>query len=334
MKSTTGRHRGREYLIKIAKSTLAAGLIFWLIRNDYLNFGDLKIVLDPSVFMGCLLLASVNLFLCHWRWVRLLQAQNFPQDLRNTFPLTAVGWFFNFFVPGGIGGDLVKGFYIVRDNPARRAPAAISILVDRVIGLYSMLLLSVVPLVLNWNLVKSSPPLTSLATLLFIITVVMTVVLGLAFSETLYEINFLPKILKRLPGHHYLLSIYEAFRAYSAQPSVLLQGIVLSLVAQICAVSFMIVVGEAMPGENIPWDAYFFAVPVGFMISAVPIAPAGIGVGQMASLFLFHIYTGQKSQVGPTSITIFQMTMLLWGLVGAYFYLQMKRPQTINEVAQ
>jgi hypothetical protein len=59
----------------------------------------------------------------------------------------------------------------------------------------------------------------------------------------------------------------------------------------------------------------------------LPIAPAGIGVGQVAFLFLFKFYLGKETPLGPTAATAMQVFSFAWGLVGAIFYLQRKKPQ-------
>jgi hypothetical protein len=65
---------------------------------------------------------------------------------------------------------------------------------------------------------------------------------------------------------------------------------------------------------------------IGIIVQALPISPAGIGVGQAAFFFLFNLSLGKESQLGPTAITMIQIMQFMWGLVGAYFYLQRKKP--------
>src|SRR5690606_6224686 len=47
--------------------------------------------------------------------------------------------FFNLVLPGLTGGDLVKAGMAVRDHPHARADALVSVVVDRVIGLWALL---------------------------------------------------------------------------------------------------------------------------------------------------------------------------------------------------
>jgi glycosyltransferase 2 family protein len=72
-------------------------------------------------------------------------------------------------------------------------------------------------------------------------------------------------------------------------------------------------------------------VPLGFIIMALPISVAGVGIGQAAFFFLFKAYTGHESQIGPNGITAYQLLQLALGLIGAVMYLQ--RRKALNPVA-
>jgi hypothetical protein len=77
---------------------------------------------------------------------------------------------------------------------------------------------------------------------------------------------------------------------------------------------------------ELPFSMYCFLVPIGVIVQALPISPAGIGVGQAAFFFLFNLSLGKESQIGPTAITTMQILQFVWGIVGAFFYLQRKKP--------
>ncbi len=80
--------------------------------------------------------------------------------------------------------------------------------------------------------------------------------------------------------------------------------------------------------SDVHWQAYFFVVPIGQMLTAIPISPAGVGVGQAAFYFLFNIYLGHQSQLGPTVMTVGQVMMFGFGIIGAYFYLRRRGSQS------
>ena len=50
--------------------------------------------------------------------------------------------FFNAFLLGSTGGDLLKAYYAARETHHRKTEAVVTVLVDRLIGLFSMLALA------------------------------------------------------------------------------------------------------------------------------------------------------------------------------------------------
>ena len=41
-------------------------------------------------------------------------------------------------MPGAVGGDIIKAFYVCRENSQRKTPVLLSILLDRIIGLLGL----------------------------------------------------------------------------------------------------------------------------------------------------------------------------------------------------
>jgi len=77
------------------------------------------------------------------RWFLLVRAQDLPFTLRNAFRLGLVGYFFNIFLPGAVGGDLVKAAFIAREQK-RRTVAISTVLMDRAIGLLGLVAMAAI----------------------------------------------------------------------------------------------------------------------------------------------------------------------------------------------
>ena len=70
------------------------------------------------------------------RWMILLRVQGIRISWGRLYGLLMVGLFFSLFIPGGTGGDLVKGYYLLKEAPVgRRTSAALSVVMDRLLGL-------------------------------------------------------------------------------------------------------------------------------------------------------------------------------------------------------
>ena len=68
------------------------------------------------------------------RWHFLVRAVDLPLRMRDTLRLGFLGYLYNFVLPGGVGGDFVKGGFLAREQPGRRTEAVLTVLVDRIVG--------------------------------------------------------------------------------------------------------------------------------------------------------------------------------------------------------
>src|SRR5262249_54885324 len=78
--------------------------------------------------------AVVTTFL---RWFLLVRALDLPLSLRNAMRYGLIGLFFSSFLPGSVGGDIIKGAVLARGQ-SRRTAAFATVLMDRGIALWAL----------------------------------------------------------------------------------------------------------------------------------------------------------------------------------------------------
>lgn len=111
--------------------------------------------------LGALLtLAPFLITFARLRWV--LSATGLEISLLRVVKIGFIGAFFNTFLLGGLGGDVVKLAWLAREagDGARTAAA---VLVDRILALLAVLSLGGVALLLSWGALPASPGLRHLA---------------------------------------------------------------------------------------------------------------------------------------------------------------------------
>ncbi len=79
--------------------------------------------------------AATSITVTFVRWYFLVRAQDLPFTLRDALRLGLVGNFFNIFLPGSVGGDLLKAAFLAREQE-RRTVAVSTVLIDRGVGLW------------------------------------------------------------------------------------------------------------------------------------------------------------------------------------------------------
>src|SRR5262249_40872336 len=84
-------------------------------------------------FLICL--ASISLTVV--RWCILVRAQALPFTMTNALRLGLVGFFLSTFLPGSVGGDVVKAAFIAREQ-SRRTVAVATVIMDRALALWAL----------------------------------------------------------------------------------------------------------------------------------------------------------------------------------------------------
>ena len=93
--------------------------------------------IDGGALGAAFFLYGFSLLVTIFRWHILLRAQNLAAAPLTTLRISLLGFFFSTFLPGSVGGDLVKAAAVARGQ-SRRTAAVATVLMDRVIGLWSL----------------------------------------------------------------------------------------------------------------------------------------------------------------------------------------------------
>jgi hypothetical protein len=135
---------------KLLKYLLAFGLLGYVVYANWAppSGSGLKDVwqahvvdrqpIDGGSFSAALVLYGISLLATLYRWHVLVRAQDLPITLLGTVRIGLLGFFFNTFLPGSVGGDLVKAAAVAREQ-SRRTAAVATVIMDRVIGLWSLI---------------------------------------------------------------------------------------------------------------------------------------------------------------------------------------------------
>ncbi|MDX1523663.1 MAG: lysylphosphatidylglycerol synthase transmembrane domain-containing protein, partial [Anaerolineae bacterium] len=115
---------------------LMAGLFYWFLADP--GKREVLVELITRANYWYMLLALIFFIIAvvtnAIKWNILLKAQGINVPLRAITNYTFVGQFFNNFLPANVGGDVMRGFGLARYTE-QSAEAAVSVIVDRLIGL-------------------------------------------------------------------------------------------------------------------------------------------------------------------------------------------------------
>ncbi len=297
-------------------------------------FGSLK---NPLIVLGGLICLSLQavVFALRWRTIVNTHLKQSPSQSHDYKIPTAIkhnfiGQFFNFFIPSGVGGDLVKAYTVSKDEHITKHNTFSLVTVDRVLGLFSMILFSTIFLFIEY--LKGMPE--NLAYFLHISLGLLSIAcLGLI---TIYNSQHVIVKLKPIANQK-LVKTFIHFLEHTQmnlrlclQNNVFFKVISISFLAQILSISFLYFVARNQTGQEISLLQFIPLACFAFMSSAVPLTPAGIGVGQAAFYFIFSFINTPIALAVTTGISLMQFFQLLISLPGGYFFLTNK--QTLKNI--
>ena len=134
----------KKALLNLLKIALPAALIWWLLsRIEPQQLEMLQTRPKNWTLLGlafAMSFAAVSITFLRW-WL-LVCTLGLTFRIRDAFRLGFLCYLLNFVSVGGVGGDLFKAVFIAREQPGKRGHAVATVLVDRIVGLYSLLLVA------------------------------------------------------------------------------------------------------------------------------------------------------------------------------------------------
>jgi uncharacterized membrane protein YbhN (UPF0104 family) len=321
----------RTRLLEIVKWSFSIGVLVLLVRSGKLSLADIQTFLsNPRAAVICLLLIMTLYATAFVRWRLLLRSQGIFLKYREVFQLGMLGQFFSTFIPGAVGGDLIKAVYVARRFPDRKMQTVSTILMDRIIGLMAMIVLGATAFLVGRERVLASPhPSAPLVAGLGWALVAGAVVVLLGLSLLPWIGRSLPAEMPASWKHRFprlvrFEGLYLAAKAYQSRTSSLWLGMGMSFFMHMLNVSVLFTVARSVFGAA-PWgnvDAPLFILGsiLGLASTAVPVAPMGLGVGQFAFAAIFQAMGAPTENFGALLITGLQMSGLLVNLTGSVFF--------------
>jgi hypothetical protein len=248
------------------------------------------------------------------RWWRLLALAGCPTGWWNALRLTFLGLFFNNVLPGATGGDVPKGLMIAKENPGRGADALMTVLVDRIFGMVALALLALVVILIVPG------PFDALRPGLLLGLALVAVGALLYAQKGLRRALGLSALVDRLPLGEKLRQLDRAALHYFKRPGGMAVAFGFSFVNHVLVTLGAVALGRAIGVHGVELIDYFVLVPVGNLISAVPLAPGGWGVGELAYGALFDMI-GASSALGVAISVTFRLSQLVQSLLGGVFLL-------------
>lgn len=280
------------------------------------------------VVMGLILLTGVA------RWRRVLRVQGLELSWGRAIEISLVSHFFNSFLLGSAGGDVLRAIYTARETHHKKTEAVVTVFVDRILGLWTLLLFGCIMMIPNLALIRGHRYLPLICLTVLAMTVGCSGVVLVALRSGISRgWSGARAFLRRLPKGEALERSLDACRKFGRDPSFLWQTIGISMLLNVLCVLHVQVLAN---GIQMPMSPVLTAmvVPVITALLAVPLSINGLGIRE--NLFVYILC---QPSIGINATSALAVSLLafggslFWSLIGGLVYLTFRRKHHLAEAA-
>jgi uncharacterized protein (TIRG00374 family) len=227
-----------------------------------------------------------------------------------------VSTFVGTFLPASVGGDAVRAYGLSKEG-VRGVDAVASVLMDRLLGVVSILIVAIAGAILARNLLDVRSLFPAFALLALLCAAALTVVFSPRAAVAA------ARVLAHLPrGRDTGTRLVTAIQRYASFHLPMTNVLMCSIAVQVLRVLQTYCLGLAL-GIAVPLGIYFALVPIILLIVLMPITINGIGTTQAGFVWLF----GRAGVAGAPAFALsvlFLAIAVVGNLPGAFLYLSRK----------
>ncbi len=284
---------------------------------------------DPLWLLTACLLLGISFLFASIRWWCLLKVQDIFLPFKTVAALTLIGQFFNAFLLGTTGGDVIKILYVLKYAPSKKTCAMLSIIMDRALGLFILLFIALAALPWHLGLLMKSNDTKNIVYALLIIFGFMLVGAATFAFIPFKSLPFFPhKLWQKISRHDIIESLIAGFRQHG-------QSKYLTLKAILCSFSlflFLFTAGYSIARAihlDVTYIQILIILSVVTCVISLPISIGGNGIREGAFVIMFAAFgvitidrqTGGGQEPAILFSILFFALFSVWSLLGGLVYL-------------
>jgi uncharacterized protein (TIRG00374 family) len=325
----------RKYLPLVLRIAVVAGGITWgYIRISrevgWDQLADTFLRMNPAICVITLAIFVLSMAVIGLRWWVLLRAQAVYIPFWVAVKLYFLGWFYNICMPGSVGGDLVRAWYITHHTD-KKFVSVLSVFVDRLVGLISTLIIAVlfyflflhgqaeVPFARRTASLSATLRHHRTVLLLLVVAVVASfiVIISIRKGRTLLKRIWASS---RAAAAKFIKQFKNAVIVYLTRPLAILLAFALTVSLQIATITGFYFLGRSM-GIDVSVKYYYVFFTLTWVLGAVPVSIGGAVVVEGALVILFTRVAGTEESAAWALALAQRGVWLLAALPGAVIHI-------------
>ena len=304
MLARQGPTEAKKFVVVLLKICISGGLLFTVLSKTGIRKVTATLEgINLQFLIAASLIYIVTIFLSSVRW-RFLLSKDY--ELRKLFSFYMIGSFFNNILPGIIGGDAIKAYYLYRDS-GKSGPAIASVFLDRYIGFSALMALGLMAYPFGFRYFRNS-----------------YIEWALPVIVTLFILaSFLIVVLRIGKRFQIVSGLYDYIALFRSRRSVLAKTFSISIVIQILNILAVSLVSTGLE-IAIPLLPLFIFVPIIATLATAPVSISGLGVREASFVLLFGFLGISPVQATAISFGWF-LSVVVGSLPGFFEYLRYKK---------
>ena len=309
----------------ILKTVIALALIYFLVTYNTLDLYrvfDLDLILVLYIILLCLMIMILGAF----KWFLLLSIQNNEITFFRALESYYLGYALNYYLYA-FTGDVIKIAYIAK-NKKNKTGIALSVILDRVIGLISMgiIILYSLPIIfknLNIKFIYYFFD-NNIYYYYFFITLLIFFIIFFA-RKVLNSIKIKSSILGFLDKYKnkiikMLTRTVDIFFTYKKNSLNIIYNLALAICIQLVIATSLYLISLEMLAEDLDLISHIISSVFVHILNIIPISPGNVGVGEAAFSQIMY-YMNSKVLLEYASVYfIFRLINMIFALPGMFVY--------------
>lgn len=297
-------------------------MVGWVVVSSNIKPAEELARVHHGLYLAAFLVYGVGFVAASFRWYLLLHHIRVFLPFLTVLRLALIGLFFNLFVPGGVGGDLIKMVYLKKESGDRYPQALLTVFLDRLMGLGGLLVVALVAILTNPSVFESSSP--EMKGILGVVG--LAAVGGMAFGVVFllwplfsrFGGGAATSLAAKLPPTVVGIAskIVEALNLLRAAPFKLVSLLLLSTVGHLSAALGVFLVARGLGvGSELTFLECMLATQLANLVASIPLTPGGLGGRDVVTKLLLTSAGATAAQAGAIPVLV-TVLLVSWSMIG------------------
>ncbi len=317
--------KGLKSLIRFSLNIAISILILFVLFTK-IPFGEVFTIvkgLNIPIFVLAIFLGFFSIFMNALRWQILLNYLGYNYKPEMIIRLSFITLFFNYYLPGGVAGEVVRVAMLpkpdnIEDKQRHISQIAASVVTDRLSGLIGLMFLALLGFIFCFRFLRD----------LRVLPVFILMAVGISFVSCVLFSRRAQNLLKRVlafplkalsPLKKVIKKVTDSLFVYRDNYSVFKSVIPISILGQLMMVGYFFLIVRAL-NVDLGFLKLLAFAPVIEFISALPISIGGAGIREVATIFMFSSEGIPATLAMSVSLLSLVLVLILGGAGGILLF--------------